>query len=392
MGCGGPKQTPEEQLVQIQLMAAQQAERKAKREKKRVVRHDFHCVDCGHVGPHKDHVCAGKKELAYQHNRMQFCSGCQYNRDDVCVLYKQKHPDRDCLISVGIQMPHAQCPAGLWPRVQLNCPKCGSITFDDRGVDKCSVCNRVEAKVCTMPFVVNEIKEDPWTPLHSKLVVSLAVGQNALDVLELTRPQMEKYAARVGADFRVIQGDRFPRYPLANKFRLRQLAANYDRVLFVDADVWIRDDADNLFDVVPEGTVGMHADITNMKSAAHIKRAAERVAAEQQVDPIVFRGYNSGVVVFDRAHLDMWAAPLLPFKPGHLSEQTWVEYNLHRMAPPMTWLDDRYNCQWWFKDFKEQEPSAHFVHLADCPHEERIYRFRKYRFAQRSASATDRVD
>lgn len=62
------------------------------------------------------------------------------NQNDVCAEYKRLYPDRDCVISVGIKMPHAACPLGKWPAVGSHCTKCVSFNFSADGVNGCDYC------------------------------------------------------------------------------------------------------------------------------------------------------------------------------------------------------------------------------------------------------------
>jgi len=288
------------------------------------------------------------------------------------------YPDRDCFIDVGIAMPEAKCPMDAWPKVLYRCKECDSVTFNENGVSSCPVCKKSEPRACSLPFRAVDYKEEPLEAKSELLVITIAAGQKALDVLELTGPQMQKYADKCGADFHVITDNLYPEYPLANKFRLKNLVANYQRVLFLDVDVWVRASAVDLFQSVFPGHVAIHDDYPHLADKSWITNEGEITATQQQVEPIELRTLNSGVVLFDNSHLEMWTPPPLPFKPRHVSEQVWVECNLSRLGYPVLGLSVEYNTQWWFSDFKEREPDAHFVHLANCPHAERVYRFRKY--------------
>src|SRR5262245_34503117 len=88
-------------------------------------------------------------------------------------------------------------------------------------------------------------------------VVTLAVGGKERQLLEVSGPSMAAYARRIGADWHVIDGEPIqPAYPMEDKFRIHGFLTFYDRVLYLDADVMVGDDAPNLFDLVPETHVG----------------------------------------------------------------------------------------------------------------------------------------
>jgi hypothetical protein len=102
---------------------------------------------------------------------------------------------------------------------------------------------------------------------------------------------------------------------------------------------------------------------------------AKTVCESQQVPVYEYVSLNSGVVLFDADNRDLWSAPTLPFAPKHLAEQIWINHTAQtKSVADLPWA---FNCQWWFPQFKEWEPKSHIIHLAACPHEERIYRLRR---------------
>ena len=46
--------------------------------------------------------------------RKEQCNVCPSNQNDICLTYKNLHPDRDCKISYGITMAKASCPEKKW--------------------------------------------------------------------------------------------------------------------------------------------------------------------------------------------------------------------------------------------------------------------------------------
>ena len=108
---------------------------------------DGHCPDCGLIlwRREKDyfHRCPGSHPVPYQQERQAICNQCPHNVDDICVEYHALHPDRDCVISVGVEIPYAACPLGKWPAVQHDCLHCGRRTFSLTGIDHCRWCGGV---------------------------------------------------------------------------------------------------------------------------------------------------------------------------------------------------------------------------------------------------------
>lgn len=380
MGCGSRRLPPNGTIVPLTVTTQAKVTPPKPKARKLI---DHHCDVCGYSGPQPQHVCK-PKPIPWISTRQATCKRCDYAVDGVCTLYKSQHPDRDAVISVGVEMPYAACPAGLWPRVELTCPECESVTFHEKGVTKCKSCGYRPPRRVSLPNVVRLKPEQPFEPVNPFAIITLAVGQKATEQHAITGPQMAAYAERCGADYHAITDDQSPSYPLANKFRLKTLAAKYDRVLYLDADVWVRSSAPNIFDACDADHVWMHADRTFQKDPNYLVSNYAEIARQQQVQAIVDYGcFNSGVVLFSKQHIDLWTAPPLPAPTQFLTEQIWIEYNARRTPIPLANLPTEWNTQWWFADFAKLEADAHFVHLAACPPEERIYRLRKLAHKER---------
>lgn len=380
MGCGGSRTAlpPSGTMVQITKKERPKVEQPPAR---KLV--DYHCDLCGYVGVSLSHVCK-PKPITWIETRGKTCARCPYNVENICTLYKSQHPERDAVVSVGVEIPYAACPAGLWPQVEYTCDDCGSVTFNEKGVIECKSCKKKVPRKVSLSHVVTLNLEMPLPATTYNAIVTLGVGFGTQELLELTLPQMQKYAERCGADFHVISDDHYPRYSLANKFRLHHLTQNYARTLFVDADVWIRSDAPDIFEANEPGFVWIHPDTSRHEpNVGHAKGEMEMLCKEHLVEPFIARMLNSGVVLFDREHADIWKPPVRPLGMRHISEQMWVEHNIVRSGHEQRDLDSRFNWQWYFPEFAEKEHEAYFVHLAACPHEERIYRLRKLAYESR---------
>jgi len=348
----------------------------AKAKAKRTVVVDFHCPECGITKPDYGnywHKCQGAKPVSYQIQRQIICDACPHNRDGKCIPLAAKHPGKPCLIDVGIPMPEVECPLKKWRRVLFKCDKCGSVRFDENGLSECPTCKpRSKPKMIVAPQVVDAAVE----PKRSDLaIISVATGQNATDLSSITFPRFERYADFVGADFIAIRDNRSPRYPLANKFRVGAVTANYRRTIFLDSDVWLRSDVGNLFELFAPGHIWMHPDLERFPGEKWAIGQSAKMGAEQSIEPNPSRVYNTGVVIFDQEHRDIWSPPPKPMSTGHVSEQFWIEHQaLNIGVADLHW---QYNCQWYWPNFRELEPHAKVIHLANCPHSERMARFQK---------------
>lgn len=187
------------------------------------------------------------------------------------------------------------------------------------------------------------------TPRSDRLVCTVAVGAKGEALLAATGPLMERYAAKVGADFYAVTGDPLnPGYPLADKFRLHHLTPHYERLLFIDADALIHPDAPDLFAEVPAG-VAIRDDAAEAGNLQYLSAAYRRVAVGQMLQgDDRGRVLNSGVVLWGKDCPSVWATPLWPFPADlHVAEQCFVQANIERYGYGVHPLDRRWNYQWW---------------------------------------------
>jgi hypothetical protein len=116
----------------------------------------------------------------------------------------------------------------------------------------------------------------------------------------------------------------------------------------------------------------MHCDLPWMRGTNWATSDVKELAKSQGVEPWTPRILNSGVLLFDRSTVGIWDPPAKEFAPTHCAEQHWIEHNIATQGVQIEELQWRFNCQWYWKDFKGRVDAAHFVHLANCPHEERL--------------------
>lgn len=91
-----------------------------------------------------------------------------------------------------------------------------------------------------------------------RTLYTLAVGGYPRAITDLTFPLMQRWARKVGADFRVIDSRAFPQHPITcEKFQLAGLAlARHDEwSMFLDADALIHPNTPDLFEHLRKDTV-----------------------------------------------------------------------------------------------------------------------------------------
>ena len=213
--------------------------------------------------------------------------------------------------------------------------------------------------------------DDVIVPEAERAIVTIAVGTNAIELLDLTGPIMAEYAARCRAQFIAITNPTQNWWGL-EKFRLSAIASQFKRTLFLDVDVFVPQSAPNIFAAVPQGHVGIHDDWDHLSDPSFLANDVAELAKTQEIKPLPHRCLNSGVVLCDREHAGLWAPPLHAFRPTHTIEQSWVEQSIRRSAIPVFPLQWRWNCQYWWSDFHDRMQEANFIHLANAEHGERL--------------------
>ena len=153
-----------------------------------------------------------------------------------------------------------------------------------------------------------------------RAIITIASGDHFEQMSATTHPTLKAYADRIGADFIVwndCSGHTVPQY---KKMEMGALLDQYSRVMYIDTDILVREDAPDLFDIVPEDQIGLFEE----------GRYAPRRGGMIQF--MVFVGYditrwngcyyNTGVMVFSAQHRDIFVQPTAEW--DHFKEQTYL--------------------------------------------------------------------
>jgi hypothetical protein len=213
------------------------------------------------------------------------------------------------------------------------------------------------------------------TPTARRLIITVATGDKMAAVLAVTRPAMERYAARCNADF-VALTETTQQWWGLEKFRVHEYAKQYDQTLFLDADVLVRDGSPDLFVFVGSTHVAIRDDFADLPTLAWLYSerreliqcaAPDLCGSEQYANGL--HCFNTGVVYTTKAAANIWAPPKLPIPSTHCAEQFWIEYQIKRGVSDdaVHRLPTAFNCQWWTKSFKRDVGHSHFIHAANAP-------------------------
>jgi len=159
------------------------------------------------------------------------------------------------------------------------------------------------------------------------LIFTIELGAKIKEVSHYTLPKMQSYADKVGAGFLVIHDQLDYKYPVLLKFEAARLLEKYDRVLFLDADIVIRDNAPNIFKVVPDDYLGVYLESEHIdERITQCEFFWDKLKLEHEGCPEVF---NAGVMLFSQCHKNIIKLPpsSIDIKDfGRFSEQVWLNY------------------------------------------------------------------
>jgi hypothetical protein len=241
------------------------------------------------------------------------------------------------------------------------------------------------------------VNSDPKpNPKRKNLVITVACGEEYENILSVNRT-IEKYAKKCDADYIELRG-KTQGWWGQEKFRIKKYVEAYERTLFVDADVVIKDGANNLFDIVPENAIGIHDDFymilkvfqhknpINHLWLTHDRKKLIKSQDVEQEGSFIYNiptCYNTGVVLTPRKYSHIWTPLKSGYPQGHCDEQIWIEYNMYKNNCLISPLNSIYNTQWWWSvkidkhpggydmlayddTFKNTERFSYFIHFANA--------------------------
>jgi lipopolysaccharide biosynthesis glycosyltransferase len=184
-------------------------------------------------------------------------------------------------------------------------------------------------------------------------IVTICIGDEFTVLSSKTHPTIKRYAERIGAEFIVI--DKCTTTPHWEKFQINDLLNKYDRIIYLDTDLIVRDDCPNLFDIVPYNQLGAF----NESKFAPREYSLLETAKAYGIDPSKMnwngKYYNTGVMVISKCHKKLFSRPTMEvsnfYEQGYLNltiskeesfrtkEDTPLMYDLPYQLNRMTCLD-----------------------------------------------------
>ena len=121
-------------------------------------------------------------------------------------------------------------------------------------------------------------------------IVTLVTSPQWQQLAETTLPSQRRYAARLGADF-VILDKQVYSHPHYDKWQLYDLFPTYDRLIYFDADLIVRADCPDLFVCVPPEAVGGENELLSCPAKAQqLARFCQRLGIGPLQCPFYLNG------------------------------------------------------------------------------------------------------
>lgn len=172
------------------------------------------------------------------------------------------------------------------------------------------------------------------------LVLTISIGDYYQEVSKLTLPSLQAYAEKIGADFLNIT--EFNKYYITqkwNKFHIHELLNKYNRIIYFDIDILIREDCPNLFDIVPSNKLGMFNEGRYAPRFEFLEQASEYYG--EPIKKWSGKFYNSGVMVISRIHKNIFRLP--KGQDFVETDQPYINLRIANDKVEMHDLDYKYN-------------------------------------------------
>ena len=197
-------------------------------------------------------------------------------------------------------------------------------------------------------------------------VVTIAMGPDHQKMSKLTHPSIEAYAKKIGADFICIDEQKVSdTTPHWEKFQIFTLLNKYERIIYLDTDLIVREDCPNLFDVVPKLFLGAfnEAPFTDRSKELLIDICRDYGVTLPKWDG---RYFNTGVLVISRHHKQIFKKP--DREIFNFYEQSYLNMRIAAERIPMFELEHKFNRMTCMDRFTGEERFASYIiHYAGVP-------------------------
>lgn len=199
-------------------------------------------------------------------------------------------------------------------------------------------------------------------------VVTICIGDEFERLAKLTHKSIKEYAKKINSDFiSMTSCDSTPHW---EKFKIHDLLNKYDRIIYLDTDIIVREDCPNLFDIVPYSKIGAFCESKFVQRDFSIIETAKSYNID--INKINWNGkyYNTGVMVVSKCHKSIFEKPDKEisnyYEQGYLNLKLAIENgNLDKIESPLMYdLSYKFNRMTCLDFSGEVRHASYIIHYA----------------------------
>lgn len=181
---------------------------------------------------------------------------------------------------------------------------------------------------------------------------------------EYTKDRIASYASKCDADLHIIDTFKINIGSPHNEiFQAYDLLKDYERILFVDSDVIIKNEAPDLFDLVPTDKIGTVLEDTLSRKCDRHKRMSDIQNKYGQIG--WNEGYvNSGVFLVSDCHREIFNLKKFPPYCGSGYDDVYLSYRIKEGGYGLFDLPKTFNHMSLFSEFGSNWLQSYFIHYA----------------------------
>lgn len=203
-----------------------------------------------------------------------------------------------------------------------------------------------------------------------KAIITLAIGESFHSLGSISHPTFRKYAKKINADFKVITvRSTTSKIIHFEKLQLGELLKAYDRIIYLDTDIIIRDDCPDLFQLVPQTKLGIYDEsLLATEEQKQIHRSVMGKAFKLYNQPFVEGGfYNTGVMVLSKHHSELFERPEQDVLIEYM-EQPYLNIRIRQLKLDIHDIGYKFNrMQYVSQVVKQHRLASYIVHYAGIP-------------------------
>lgn len=209
--------------------------------------------------------------------------------------------------------------------------------------------------------------DDPIPTPDSDYLVIVVMPEDDLAFIARTIPSIHNYARKCNADF-ILLRERTQGSLFNEKFRVKPFVERYKRTIVLSPNLLIKEECPNLFELVPENSVGVYDDSVtyfeknpNLDDMLRRKRALmlskrfsviplispEDISVIEYLSNSMPTLYSNDVVVCSKQHSEIWNPINFLIKDDDLAGQLWTELNIYENDYSVYLLPNDFNCSSW---------------------------------------------